>query len=231
VNYGSLFAGIGGIDLGLDRAGMTCKWQVEIDPYCQKVLTKHWPDVPKFEDIRECGKHNLKPVDLIAGGFPCQDISSANTAVPRAGLSGKKSGLWTEFRRIVKEIRPTWVLVENSPRWKMWTPYVRADLEDIGYKTISARICSSTFGSPHRRPRAFVVANSNGNRESLVAIYEKMASVQEIPGKIWNGGEPCPKDIRMDDGFPRKMDRLRGLGNAVVPQVAEYIGRLIMEAK
>lgn len=94
IRFGSLFSGIGGIDLGLERAGMQCVWQVEIDEFCRKVLTKHWPDVPKFNDVRECGKHNLEQVDLIAGGFPCQDISNAGK---RAGIDGKQSGLWSEF--------------------------------------------------------------------------------------------------------------------------------------
>lgn len=71
MKFGSLFSGIGGMDLGLERAGMECIWQVEIDPFCRKVLTKHWPNVPKFNDVREVGKHNLERPDLIAGGFPC----------------------------------------------------------------------------------------------------------------------------------------------------------------
>ena len=230
MRFGSLFAGIGGIDLGLERAGMECAWQVEIDDYCQKVLAKHWPNVPKFGDIKECGAHNLGQVDLIAGGFPCQDISSANTAGPRAGLAGEKSGLWREYRRIVKELRPDWVVVENSPRWKAWTPYVRKDLGGFGYVTTAIRLCSSWFGAPCRRRRCFVVANANGDSESLLAINEKVAGFSPVPGDVWDGRKPASLNIRVDDGVPRKMDRLRGLGNAVVPQVAEYVGRLIMDA-
>ena len=90
--FGSLFAGIGGFDLGFERAGMVCRWQVEIDEFCQKVLAKHWPDVTRYGDVRECGKHNLEAVDLICGGFPCQDVSVAGK---RAGLEGKRSGLWS----------------------------------------------------------------------------------------------------------------------------------------
>jgi site-specific DNA-cytosine methylase len=108
--FGSLFAGIGGMDLGLERAGLTCRWQVEIDPYCRKVLAKHWPDVPKLEDVRDAGAHNLQPVGLIAGGFPCQDISNAGK---RAGIDGERSGLWSEYARIIRELRPRYVLVEN----------------------------------------------------------------------------------------------------------------------
>ena len=92
--FGSLFAGIGGIDLGLERAGMKCAWQVEIDPYAQKVLEKHWPEVKRYSDIRDCGADNLDVVDLICGGFPCQDISYAGKG---AGIEGERSGLWKEF--------------------------------------------------------------------------------------------------------------------------------------
>jgi len=90
VRFGSLFAGIGGFDLGLERAGMECAWQVEIDPWARRVLARHWPSVPRYEDVREVGAHNLEPVDVICGGFPCQDISHAGK---RAGIEGERSGL------------------------------------------------------------------------------------------------------------------------------------------
>lgn len=110
MRFGSLFSGIGGMDLGLERAGMRCAWQIEIDEHKRSVLSKHWPNVPKFNDVRECGKHNLEPVDLIAGGFPCQDVSHAG---PRIGINGARSGLWSEFHRIIYELRPRYTLVEN----------------------------------------------------------------------------------------------------------------------
>lgn len=112
MRVGSLFSGIGGFDLGLERAGMTCSWQVEIDPFCQQVLAHHWPDTQRFEDVKEVGKHNLQPVELICGGFPCQDLSVAGN---RAGLAGERSGLWFEFARIAGELRPNWIVVENVP--------------------------------------------------------------------------------------------------------------------
>src|SRR6476659_6413437 len=94
IRFGSLFAGIGGMDLGLERVGMQCAWQVEIDEFCRKVLAKHWPDVPKFNDVKECGRYNLEPVDLICGGFPCQDISNAGK---RVGIDGERCGLASVF--------------------------------------------------------------------------------------------------------------------------------------
>src|SRR3990167_8576773 len=101
MKFGSLFSGIGGLDLGLERSGMECAWQVEIDEYCTKVLTKHWPKVPKFRDIRDCGQHNLDTVDLICGGVPCQPFSLAGTRQAQAD----PRWLWPEFARVVDELR------------------------------------------------------------------------------------------------------------------------------
>ena len=110
--FGSLFAGIGGIDLGLERAGWECKWQVEIDDYCQRVLAKHWPDVPRFGDITSLDGSELAPVDMIVGGFPCQDLSVAGK---REGIKGDRSGLFFELARLLRVVRPRYVLLENVP--------------------------------------------------------------------------------------------------------------------
>ena len=110
MKFGSLFSGIGAIDLGLERAGMTCRWQVEIDEFANLVLEKHWPDVPRYRDVREVDGKKVEKVDLVCGGFPCTDISVAGRG---AGLEGVQSGLWYEMFRIVREMRPNWVLIEN----------------------------------------------------------------------------------------------------------------------
>lgn len=112
LRVGSLFTGIGGLDLGFERAGFEIAWQVEIDEWCRRVLAKHWPTVPRYVDVREVGAHNLPYVDVIVGGFPCQDTSLAGR---RAGLDGERSGLWAEYARIVRELRPRYVVVENVP--------------------------------------------------------------------------------------------------------------------
>ena len=109
---GSLFSGIGGFDLGLERAGFTISWQVEIDPYCQRVLAKHWPNVTRYGDITAMDWTTVQPVDLLCGGFPCQDLSFAGK---RAGIDGARSGLWSEYVRAIRHLRPRYVLVENVP--------------------------------------------------------------------------------------------------------------------
>ncbi len=159
MKIGSLFSGIGGLELGLEMAGLgSTSWQVEQNEFCRNVLAKHWPKVKRIEDVKEAGKHNLEPVDLICGGFPCQDISSAGKG---AGLSGKRSGLWFEFARIVEEMRPQWVIVENvASAASRWVDPVRADLERLSYETLPIPITAEDVGAPHRRGRVFLIAYS-----------------------------------------------------------------------
>jgi DNA (cytosine-5)-methyltransferase 1 len=266
LTFGSLFAGIGGMDLGLERAGMTCRWHVEIDPYCRRVLAKHWPDVPRLEDVREVGAHNLGPVDLIAGGFPCQDISNAGK---RAGIDGERSGLWSEYARIIRELRPRYVLVENvSALLARGVGRVLGDLAACGYDAEWDCIPAAAVGAPHRRDRLFLVAYADTPRlqERVYVVGPGRAAIQGKPSRRAAVGVPAtpmpshaergerplgrsagragrqrervqgdgdwpltaePVLGRGGDGVPSRLDRLRGLGNAVVPQVAEYIGRLI----
>lgn len=169
LTFGSLFAGIGGIDLGLERAGMKCCWQVEIDDYARKILAKHWPDVPRYTDVRGFlgGKRwrsvrSAWAVDCIAGGFPCQDVSNAGR---RAGIDGKRSGLWSEFARIVHLLRPRHVLVENVPALTIrGLGRVLGDLAKLGYDCEWDRIPAAAVGAPHLRWRIFIVADATSNR-------------------------------------------------------------------
>src|SRR3954468_9863595 len=110
--FGSLFAGIEGFGAGFEAAGMKCAWQVELEPDCRSVLARHFPDVDRFADVREVGRHNLKPVDIVCGGFPCQDLSVAGK---RKGLEGERSGLFYEMVRVTDELRPSFLIWENVP--------------------------------------------------------------------------------------------------------------------
>lgn len=190
MRFGSLFTGIGGLDLGLERAGMTCAWQVEIDPYATRVLEKHWPGVKRHTDIRDahtwqaehrfkCEEHCfscLSPhVDLICGGFPCQDISVAGKG---KGLAGERSGLWREYRRIVEEIAPKWVLIENVPALRTrGLRTVLSDLHALGYDAEWDGVSASAVGAPHRRDRLFVVAYAAGLRRERRRVFK------ESPGR------------------------------------------------
>ena len=163
VLIGSLFAGIGGLDLACERAGLgRVVWQVEIDPFCRAVLAKHWPDAERFEDVRSVGSATLAPVDVICGGFPCQDVSLAGRG---AGLAGARSGLWFEYLRIVAELRPCGVLVENvGGLARRGLDTVAGGLVDLGYAVEVSRVAASDVGAPHRRIRHFILAYADGPR-------------------------------------------------------------------
>ena len=164
VRIGSLFSGIGGLELGLEWAGLgPVVWQVEKDEYCRQILSKHWPDVERHSDVRTVGS-NLQPADLICGGFPCQDVSSAGSG---AGLKGARSGLWYEFRRIVSQLKPAWVVVENvSSGAGRWVDPVRRDLEELGFQTLPVPLSARAVGAPHLRRRVFIIA-AHPERERL----------------------------------------------------------------
>jgi len=188
VTFGSLFTGIGGLDLGLDRAGMECRWQVEIDPFCNKVLDKHWPGVKRYGDIRAVRGSELERVDWIVGGFPCQDISYAGLG---AGLAGERSGLFYEYARLIREMGPKGALLENvAALLGRGIGQVLGDLAACGYDCEWDCLPACSFGAPHQRDRVFVVAH---NREvRMERVFSK-----EVQGKEgrktqkWRKGAPA----------------------------------------
>jgi len=164
LKIGSLFSGIGGLELGLEWAGLGhTLWQVEQDEYCRAVLAKHWPDAKRYDDVKTFNARSIEHaalswVDLICGGFPCQDVSGAGKG---AGLSGDRSGLWYEFARIAAECRPDWLVIENvASGAKKWVDAVRGDLERIGYASLPVPLAARDVGAPHRRLRIFLVAHA-----------------------------------------------------------------------
>jgi len=347
--FGSLFAGIGGIDLGLERAGWTGRWQVEWDDYCSRVLAKHWPDVPRYGDVHDVhgtvahgasdGCANcLEPVDLIAGGFPCQPFSHAGKQLRLAD----DRWLWPEFERCVRELRPRYVLVENVPGLLVGggMDAVLGGLADLGYDTEWESIPAAAVGAPHLRYRVWIVGtkqsgdvahgndggpfdplragrdavgdggedgladadgtqrergrlsggvqtnitSDGGGNSELLADAERIGGKrrrtgpreaasgrpssptarrgdvadapggrQPRPGQLvdavhpeaaaaWQATQPFngrlsdqwstePDVGRVAHGVPARVDRLRSLGNAVVPQVVEWIGRRILESE
>lgn len=158
LTIGSLFAGIGGLELGLERAGLgPVQWQVETDSFCRAVLAKRWPRANRsVRDVRRATAQNLRPVDLICGGFPCTDVSSAGL---RKGLGGEASGLWFEFLRVVRAMRPPFVVVENvASGARKWLGPVLCALRGNGYYAHPVAISAASVGAPHERKRVFVVA-------------------------------------------------------------------------
>jgi len=254
LTVGSLFSGIGGIDLGLERAGMQIRWQVEIDPYCQQVLAKHWPDTKRYGDVRDLSGGELEPVDLICGGFPCQPVSQAGH---RKGNSDER-WLWPQFYRIVCEAGPKWVLVENVPglistdSGRLLSGILR-DLAQARFDAEWGIVSAEDIGAPHLRQRVFILAHANGNGFQRKGVFrvQRSAWLSSLGSSTGSdsmfAGSSWPKEVdanqpprsdwweieprlgRMADGLPNQVDRLKCLGNAVVPQVAEYVGRLIME--
>jgi len=227
MRLGSLFAGVGGLELGLERAipGAHTVWQVEKDPYARAVLAKHWPNSDRSViDVRQANAGNLEPVDLICGGFPCQDIS---TAGKQAGIDGERSGLWSEYARLIGEIRPRFVVVENvSALLSRGLDRVLGDLATCGYDAVWDCIPAASVGAPHRRDRLFIVAHARSRRHRTPAEPICAGWVRSV---IRRGWELEPDLGRVADGVPSRVDRLRCLGNAVVPQVAEVVGRVVLQ--
>jgi DNA (cytosine-5)-methyltransferase 1 len=273
LTIGSLFSGIGGLELGLCWAGLgPVLWQVERDPFCRSVLARHWPGVDRYADVREVVGAAVLVPDCLVGGFPCQDVSSAGN---RAGLAGRRSGLWSQFARLAGELRPAWIVVENVASGAgLWVDQVCSDLEGLGYASLPVPLSARGVGLPHRRSRIFIVSHAlcerqpagrNGRqaeppgRTKLGGLCGALAypdgggcereresepaRVEGAPGNepdrrgAWRASEPertvttpAQPDLGgVAHGVPDRLDRLRALGNSVVPQCAEVIGHLIKE--
>ena len=207
MTHGSLFAGIGGFDLGFDRAGIETVWTVENDKNCNQVLATHWPDLKRYQDVREV--RGLEPVDVISGGFPCQDVSVAGR---REGLAGERSGLWFEFARIVQEMEPEWVVVENVPGLLSSAggadfALIVGTLEQFGY-CVSWRVLDSQFfGVPQRRRRVFIVGSLGGtgsievlfeSEERGISVEAKRLVASGTNGPIATTGYQCDVICRHD---------------------------------
>ena len=320
LTVGSLFSGIGGLDLGLERAGHKVIWQSEIDPYACKVLKKHWPEVPNHGDIKQIDWRAVEPVDIICGGYPCQPFS---TAGKRRGADDPRH-LWRWVREAISELRPRYAILENvRGHLSLGGVQVLGELAEIGYDAEWRVVSAAGVGAPHRRDRIIIVAypsqqfsdgrrlgfgartieqweeiqittgrsggtlaDSNGDYSSdgrqcedvqskdqswrndgsgsgsdfgqigmgsaretssnvgnSTSSSRRVTQSHDLRPRIWQASklgesnsaarsigdwwEVEPSVGRVAHGIPNRVDRLRGLGNAVVPQVAEYIGRLI----
>lgn len=266
-----LFSGIGGFSLGLERAGgfITTAF-CDIDAGARAVLRKHWPTTPIFEDVSRLKGSDVGPVDVICGGFPCQDISTAGRG---AGLAGARSGLWYEFQRLIEESRPKWVLIENvSVLRSRGLDQVLGGLASLGYDAEWHCIPASAVDAPHRRDRVWIVAHTQSlgrgqeradpgrsddgvgeegtarrgplhgcspladterRQQELGRNDAGMGRLRELGSLISRARPwaPEPSVGRVADGIPGRVDRLKQLGNAVVPVIPELLGRAILAAE
>lgn len=250
LTVGSCFSGIGGLELGLEwTGGFETKWQIENDEYARRVLAKHWPDVERFSDIVTVA--NPPPVDVICGGFPCQDVSLAGA---RRGLKGERSTLWGEMFRLVCEVKPRWVVAENVPGLLSsdggrFFGNILRDLASIGFNAEWDCIPAGSIGAHHVRDRVFLLAYTTSKRRSIFQSVFRTDSKRtwhhEHFKKIGMSRNCSHNGLRMESireaaksGIPpvvngiseRMGDELRCIGNAVVPQVAQKIGEMILRS-
>ena len=245
MNHLDLFSGIGGFSLGMEATGgfKTVAF-CEIEEYPRKVLRKHWPHVKQYEDIKELNHERLKAdgidsIDVITGGYPCTPFSNA----------GKKQGgsdprhLWPEMFRIIKELRPNWIIAENvSGHIKLGLDTVLQNLEDQMYSTRTFSLSASSVGANHKRERIWIVANSvkgdveagRERRREIREGHQEEGFPSDAAGRgenPWEGWWTVEPELgRMDHGIPKRVDRLKCLGNSLIPMIPFLIGRSILEA-
>jgi DNA-cytosine methyltransferase len=254
MTFGSLFAGIGGFDLGLERAGMACSWQVELDPWCRRVLAKHWPDVRRHDDVKtfppgslpvrrridgadrevrepgtgtELAHHGPWKVDVICGGFPCQDISNAGS---RAGIGGERSGLWSEYVRVIRTLRPRYVVVENVAAILVrgrGFDRVLGDLAESGYDAEWDCLPAGAFGAPHIRDRCFVVAYPRRELQPPPRGEREAAEAGHFRGEHQRG-RALRTNLCAHKHLP-PMSHYRWHDREIQGSIAEWIGKRLME--
>lgn len=226
MTHGSLFSGIGGFDLAAEWAGWENTFQVEINNWSQRVLRKNFPNAKQYGDIKQFDGTDWRgKIDVISGGFPCQPYSSAGL---RKGTEDERH-LWPEMLRVIREVAPKWVVGENVFGIVTWEnglvfEQVHLDLEVEGYEVQAFVLPAASTDAPHRRDRTWFIAHSTVNTCNHENKSKRQARPYPIPQKGFDGNpQPKPSVSGMDDGIPGWMDEIRGLGNAIVPQVAYRI--------
>ncbi len=241
---GSLFSGAGLGDIAAEAIGLSHSWFCECDPFARSILARRWPGVPVFHDVRDVHAKSAQQVDIVIGGFPCQDISCAGRG---AGLAGKRSGLWFEYARIIRELRPRFAIVENvKALLGRGLDRVLGDLAEIGYDAEWDVFPAAAFGAPHLRERVILVAYPDGDRgpacAPILAPGGDLAVYRQPDGPVdWNGlrltgsraqaaiSAYCgPVVCRVDDGGAHWLDRLRCLGNGITPPVLQWVLERVM---
>jgi len=237
-----LFSGIGGFSLGLEKVGFETVAFCEIEPYCRGVLAKHWPDTPIYGDVKQLTGEQLRAdgivPSVIVGGYPCQPFSVAGR---QRGAEDDRH-LWPEVRRLVAEIRPTWCIFENvAGHIRLGLDEVLSDLEAEDYSARPFVIPACGVDAPHRRPRVYIVSKNvadassqrpQGRTEQQVYGVGDLSQQFERSGTDFGNGWPTEPDVgRVANGVPARSHRIKALGNAVVPQIPEVIGRTIIQVE
>jgi len=230
-----LFSGIGGFSLGLEQTGgFDTVAFCELSPYPRKVLAKHWPNVVCHEDVTNLKGEDVGAVDLITGGFPCQDLSSAGKMEGIA--EGTRSGLFRHMLRLANECGRPFILFENVPRILSgpterkgeWFYEFLNSLAQIGYDAEWFCLTASSIGAPHQRERLWVIAYPNETQLKRGGISSRVYQKHtHFSNSCW--GEDKSGVVRTSNGIPSQMDRLGCLGNAVVPLIPQIIGESILE--
>jgi len=230
LTHGSLFSGIGGFELGAGLLDIRTKWSCELQEFQRKILKKNFPETKQYEDIRKLQTPDY--VDIISGGFPCQDISIAGEG---QGIKGQRSGLWSEMFRIVGQVRPKYIIIENSPMLAVrGFEQVLCDLSRIGYYAEWQCLSGTTFGIQQGRKRLYCIAYRHSKHEERSVtqqIFRKLNLQREFtriyPG--WRKRSDLPKSrfLRKFNRIPFSLDRIGAIGNAVMPLVALYLFKCI----
>lgn len=238
---GSLFAGIGGLDLGAERAGIDVILQVEIDDYCRCVLAKHWPNVRRIADVRDVRRDDLEGIDILFGGFPCQPVSIAG--IRKSKGESDERWLWGEFLRCIYISRPRYIVIENVKALLFrrggglehtLIEGILFDLAVCGYDVEWSLVSACSVGAPHMRQRVFIIAYLNSQR----IAWSSFKKIPRFSAFCWNKNGRSITDVQRRSGISKSLirrksygisRRLDTLGNAVVPQVAEYVFSQIMQ--
>ena len=253
ITLGSAFSGIGGFELGLERSSipdLKTIWQIERNEFCRKVLARHWPNALRYNDIRQLDYSSLEVPDILCAGFPCQDFSIQalrGKDKNQAGLKGVNSGLWYNLVKLIGILRPRIILLENVPTIiNIGLPEIAGAFSSLGYDMQWTIISARSMGACHIRERWFTVAYPNrqygkalGESWAMENTSSKKTAMSECssgnPGRIypknyWKGFPTEPGICRIDDGIPDRVDRIKALGNAIVPACSEYVGNCLADS-
>lgn len=255
VYCGSLFSGIGGFELGLSYAipGLNVLWQVEQDSFCQKVLKKNYPAAQLFDDVCFVSADTLEPVDLLCAGFPCQDVSIAQNGKAKGIYDGEKSSLFWEVFRIACQLRPRIIVLENTPGlFVRGFSEVVGSLSSIGYDSEWCVVSARSQGAVHKRDRLFIVSYTNNFKRNTSHTNSKQCKEQPMhtftmekesrfksrisdqngvhKRNYWKEHTAESPFCRVDDGVSDRLAKLKALGNAIVPQCSEYVGKCILNS-